>query len=168
MIKSLLGLLDLIRQNDLPTLLRLFHSREAPPAIQFLKYAISGVGALIVHTAVYIGLIYLVWPELNDPKMDDWLRAQSTFAPTAVAFLFSNAFVYWLNMKWVFTPGRHSPIKEFLLFTAVNLPGALTGTLAQAALVYFLHWPKPAALLGFILPNILINFICRKFFIFKK
>ena len=168
MLKSLFDLLRLVRENDLPTLLRLFHSREAPPAIQFLKYAVCGVGALAVHTAVYLALIYLVWPHLTGDKMDPWLRAKSTFAPTAVAFLFSNAFVYWLNMKWVFTPGRHSPVKEFLLFTTVNLPGALTGALAQAALVYFLHWPKWAALAGFILPNVLINFLCRKFFIFRK
>lgn len=168
MFKALTDLIHLWRSNDLPTLIRLFHSREAPPAIQFLKYAICGVGALIVHTSVYLGLIYLVWPELNDPRMDDWLRAKSTFAPTAIAFVFSNAFVYWLNMKWVFTPGRHSPLREFLLFTVVNLPGALCGTLAQAGLVYFFHWPKWAALAGFILPNVLINFICRKFFIFQK
>jgi putative flippase GtrA len=168
MIKSLLDLPRLLRENDLPTLLRLFHSRDAPPVIQFLKYAISGVSALAVHLAVYLSLIYFVWPHLNDPSLDDWTRAKSTFAPTAIAFLFSNAFVYWLNMKWVFTPGRHSPIREFLLFTVVNLPGALTGTFAQAALVYFLHWPKWAALAGFVLPNILINFVCRKFFIFSK
>ena len=168
MLKSLTDLFKLLRENDLATILRLFHSRDAPPAIQFLKYAICGVGALIVHTTIYLALIYLVWPELNDPKMDDWLRAKSTFAHTAVAFLFSNAFIYWLNMKWVFTPGRHSPVREFLFFTVVNLPGALCGTFAQAGLVYFLHWPKWAALAGFILPNVLINFICRKFFIFQK
>jgi putative flippase GtrA len=168
MLTSLTDLLKLWRDNDLPTLLRLFHSREAPPAIQFLKYGVSGVGALIVHTSIYLGLIYVVWPELNDRTMDPWLRAKSTFLPTAIAFIFSNAFVYWLNMKWVFTPGRHSPVKEFLFFTVVNLPGALCGTLAQAGLVYFFHWPKWAALAGFILPNVLINFLCRKFFIFQK
>ena len=168
MIKSLFDLLRFVRENDWQTVLRLFHSRDAPPAIQFLKYGLSGVGALVVHTAVYVGLISLVWPHLNDPSLDAWTRAKSTFLPTAIAFLFSNAFVYWLNMKWVFTPGRHSPVREFLLFTAVNLPGALTGALGQAALVYFLHWPKWAALAGFILPNVLINFVCRKFFIFRK
>ena len=39
---------------------------------------------------------------------------------------------------------------------------------AQAALVYFWHWPKGAALAGFILPNVLINFVCRKFLIFRN
>ncbi len=168
MLNSLTELLKLWRENDRATLLRILHSRDAPPAIQFFKYAICGVGALVVHTSIYLGLIYLVWPELNGMEMEAWQRAKSTFVPTAIAFIFSNAFVYWVNSKWVFTPGRHGPVREFLLFTAVNLPGAFCGTLAQAGLVYFLHWPKWAALAGFILPNVLINFICRKFFIFKK
>lgn len=168
MLKSLTDLLKLLRENDATTLVRLFHSREAPPAIQFLKYGLCGVAALIVHTGVYFGLIYLIWPEFNNPNLDKWVLAKSTLAPTAIAFLFSNTFVYWLNMKWVFTPGRHSPVREYLLFTAINLPGALCGTLAQAGLVYFLHWPKWAALAGFVLPNVLINFICRKFFIFQR
>ncbi|MES2706697.1 MAG: GtrA family protein [Verrucomicrobiota bacterium] len=168
MIKSFLELIRFVRENNWPTVLRLFHSREAPPVVQFLKYGVSGVGAVCVHVSVYLMLITLVWPHLNNPSLDDWQRAKSTFLPTAIAFIFSNSFVYWLNMKWVFTPGRHSPVREFLFFTAVNLPGALTGTLAQAGLVYFLHWPKWAALAGFILPNVLINFVCRKFFIFRK
>lgn len=156
------------RSHDLRSLAAALASRDAPPFIQFLKYAVCGAAALAAHTSIYLALIYAVWPHLNDPALDDWTRAKSTFPPTAIAFLFSNAFVYWLNTRWVFTPGRHSPAKEFLLFTAVNLPGALTGSLVQAALVYFLHWPKWAALAGFVLPNVLVNFACRKFFIFRR
>jgi putative flippase GtrA len=121
-----------------------------------------------VHTAIYLGLVYGIWPEMNRAELNDWERARSTFLPTAIAFAFSNAFVYWLNTRWVFTPGRHSPVTEFLLFTLVNVPGALTGTLAQGALVYFWQWPKGAALAGFVLPNVLINFLCRKFLIFQR
>lgn len=168
MLNSLRDLLHLLRTTDRVTLLQLFHSRDAPAAIQFLKYAICGVGAVLIHVGVYLALLYIVWPELDAPKLDAWTRAKATFGPTAIAFLFSNAFVYWVNMKWVFTPGRHAPLVEFLLFTAVNLPGALTGTLGQAALVYFWHWPGWAAMAGFILPNVLINYLCRKFFIFQK
>lgn len=168
MLNSLAELVHLWRTNDLPTLLRLFNSREAPPVIQFLKYGICGGGALLVHIIIYLALIRWVWPELHGQIVSPWERAKSTFAPTCIAFIFSNAFVYWLNMKWVFTPGRHSPVREFLFFTAVNMPGALCGTLAQAGLVYFFGWPRWAALAGFILPNVLINFICRKFLIFQK
>src|SRR5690606_12960640 len=116
-----------------------------------------------VHTVLYLALCYWIYPEWNRPDMNDWERARSTFPPTAIAFLFSNAFVYWLNTRWVFTPGRHSKTVEFLLFSLVNIPCALTGTLAQGALVYFWHWPKWAALAGFVIPNVLINFVCRKF-----
>lgn len=177
MLRSLFELLRFVRENNWRTILRLFNSREAPPVIQFLKYGLCGVCATTAHAVVYLTVIWLFWPQLGDSgthpggaaagAMDDWQRAKSTLGPTAIAFLFSNAFAYWLNRKWVFTPGRHAPGREFLFFTLVNLPGALTGALAQAALVYFWHWPKPAALLGFILPNVLINFICRKFFIFR-
>ncbi|RYD32381.1 MAG: GtrA family protein [Verrucomicrobiaceae bacterium] len=168
LIQSLRRLLRFVRDHDRAAVLRLFHSREAPPAVQFVKYGISGAGATAAHVSVYLALITLLWPHLNDPSLNAWERAKSTFPPTAIAFVFSNAFAYWLNMKWVFTPGRHTPLREFLFFTAVNLPGALTGTLAQAMLVFFLHWPKWAALAGFILPNVLINFVCRKFLIFRK
>ena len=74
MLKSIKDLFTLVRDNDTATLLRLFHSLEAPPTIQFLKYGICGVGALIIHTGVYLALIYFVWPEMNDPKMDEHLR----------------------------------------------------------------------------------------------
>lgn len=171
-LRSLFDLLRFARENDWRTILRLVHSREAPPVIQFLKYGLCGVCATAAHAMVYLVAIWLFWPQLGDmatgAATDDWQRAKSTLPPTAIAFLFSNAFAYWLNRKWVFTPGRHAPLREFLFFTAINLPGALTGALAQAALVYFLHWPRPAALLGFILPNVLINFICRKFLIFRS
>lgn len=166
--QSLRRLLRFVRDHDRAAVLRLFHSREAPPAVQFVKYGISGVGATLVHVSVYLALINLLWPHLNDPSLNAWERAKSTFPPTAIAFVFSNAFAYWLNMRWVFTPGRHTPLRELLFFTAVNLPGALTGTLGQAMLVFFLHWPKWAALAGFIVPNVLINFVCRKFLIFRK
>ena len=168
MFKSFLDLVRLVRRSDFAELLRLLRSREAPPAMQFLKYALCGGGALVVHVGVYLWLVQVLWPSLNDPGLDDWQRAQSTLAPTALAFLFSNAFVYWLNMKWVFTPGRHAPVREFLYFTAVNLPGALSGSFAQAGLVYFWHWPKWAALAGFIIPTVLINYVCRKFLIFRR
>ena len=168
MIKSFVELGRLLRNCDGAALLGLLQSREAPPAIQFLKYALCGGGALVVHVGVYVGLVQVVWPQLQGAGLDDWERARSTFGPTGLAFLVSNAFVYWLNMKWVFTPGRHAPLREFFYFTAVNLPGALSGSFAQAGLVYYWHWPKWAAVLGFVVPNVLINYGCRKFLIFRK
>jgi len=156
------------QQNGFKASLAAFSSREAHPLLQFIKYGFCGVGALIMHTVIFKLLLMKVWPELNDTAMDRWVRAKSTLTPTFIAFLFANAFVYWLNTKWVFTQGRHSVPVEFLLFTLVNLPGAAGGFLGQSALITFWNWPPMLALVGFVVPNVLINFICRKFLIFKK
>jgi putative flippase GtrA len=75
---------------------------------------------------------------------------------------------YTLNRKWVFTPGRHSAMYEFLFFTLVNMPGALSGGLVSYLVTAKLGWPAWAALIGFVLPNVLINFACRKLLIFQK
>lgn len=156
------------RANGFAASLAAFNSREAHPLIQFVKYGICGCSALVVHTAIFQLLLMMVWPELNDTAMDRWTRAKATLIPTFIGFVFANTFVYWLNTRWVFTQGRHSPMKEFLLFTLVNLPGAAGGFLGQSALITFLNWPPRLALIGFVVPNVLINFLCRKFFIFKK
>jgi putative flippase GtrA len=156
------------RENGFGASITAINSRDAHPFIQFCKYAMCGVGALVVHTVIFKLLLVKVWPELLATTGDRWTRAKETLTPTFIAFIFANAFVYWLNMKWVFTPGRHKPVKEFLLFTLVNMPGAVGGFLGQSALITFLNWPPLLALLGFIIPNVLINFICRKFFIFKQ
>lgn len=156
------------RENGFAASLAAVNSREAHPFIQFVKYAICGCGALVLHTVVFKLLLMKVWPELNDTTLDPWTRAKSTLLPTFIAFVFANALVYWLNTKWVFTQGRHSPVVEFLFFTLVNLPGAAGGFLGQSALITFLNWPPLLAMIGFVVPNVLVNFICRKFLIFKK
>jgi putative flippase GtrA len=160
-------LISLVRDNDLPTLLRRINSRDTHPAIQFIKYGICGVAALITHAIIYKVLVTFFYQELNDTTMDPMVRGWKTIEPTAILFIFPNLLVYWLNTRWVFTPGKHSKVKEFLLFTIVNMPGAIFGVLGQAALVRYLNWPAMPAMLGFVVPNVLINFLCRKFFIFK-
>jgi putative flippase GtrA len=150
------------------TLVQKLLSRDAHPFVQFIKYGISGVTAVMTHVALFAALLWAFWPHLMDPKMDPWDKAIASLIPTFIVFLVTNALVYYLNTRWVFTPGRHSPVKEFLLFTVVNLPGAFAGALGQAALIRYLNWNPLEAMVGFVVPNALINFICRKFFIFKK
>jgi putative flippase GtrA len=150
------------------TLVKQLLSRDAHPFVQFVKYGISGVTALVTHYVLFNALIWAFWPQLNDLTVDPWDRAVGGLFPTFLVFLVTNALVYYLNTKWVFTQGRHSPIKEFLLFTLINLPGAFAGALGQAALIRYFNWSTQEAVIGFVVPNALINFICRKFFIFKK
>lgn len=163
--------LQFIRDNDLKTVIAKLNSRDTHPAIQFLKYSLSGGVAVVVYATVYFMLLHKVWPELKhigaDASVDPWVKFVKTLPPTGIAFFFSNVVVYWLNTRWVFTPGRHHPVLEFLFFTLVNMPGVLGGAVVQGLLIAKAGWPASAAFLGFLVPNMLINFICRKFFIFK-
>ena len=161
-------LIRFIRQNNISSLLRALSSREVHPALQFIKYAICGAAALTVHLTVATASAKWLIPGLESNCPNDNQRAMASLGNNGIAFLFSNALVYWLNTKWVFTQGRHNLAKEFLLFSAVNLPGAVCGGLVQYWLTRVLGWPTWAATFGFVLPNVLVNFLCRKFFIFKN
>jgi len=161
-------LIRFLRSNNLSAIVAAFSSREVHPAIQFLKYGLCGVISLALHMTVFFALSATVNPALKTNVADDAVRANHALGNNAVAFLFSNALVYWLNTKWVFTTGRHDRVKEFLLFTLVNAPGVIGGSLVQDWLIRGLGWPTWAAFGGFLVPNVLINFACRKFFIFSK
>jgi putative flippase GtrA len=161
-------LIRFLRQNDLRTILAALHSRDVHPAIQFLKYGISGVAALAVQTTIFFLLAWFVIPSLKTNVADDSIRADHALINTGIAFVFSNFTVYLLNHHWVFTPGRHSRTYEFLYFTLVNAPGAVLGAGVQDWLIRAAGWPAWAAFAGFVLPNVLINFAFRKFLIFHR
>jgi putative flippase GtrA len=161
-------LIHFLRRNDLRTILETLHGRDVHPAIQFFKYAVCGVCALAVHTTIFFILANHFLPALETNIADPQARANHALINSGIALLFSNTVAYWLNHKWVFTPGRHSLWKEFLLFTAVNAPGVLSGAGVQDWLIRKLAWPAWAAFAGFVMPNLMINFTLRKLFIFKK
>jgi putative flippase GtrA len=156
--------LQFIRSNDFKTILSKFNERDSHPLIQFAKYSISGGVATVIFSTLFLYLSAL-FP--GNPAHTGLAKFMDTLPSVLCAFMFSNAAVYWLNTRWVFTPGRHSVIREFLFFTLVNMPGAVGGTVVLGLLESW-GFPKPVALVGFLVPNILINYICRKFFIFAK
>ena len=164
----MLELIRFLRDNDLRTILAVLHSRDVHPVIQFFKYGVCGAAGLIVYTSIFFFLARFVLPSLEANVADDTTRANHALINSGIAFIFSNATNYWLNYRWVFTPGRHSKVNEFLFFTLVNGPGVVSGASVQDWLIRSVGLPTWAAFAGFILPNVLINFACRKFFIFHK
>ncbi|HEX2749060.1 MAG TPA: GtrA family protein [Verrucomicrobiales bacterium] len=161
-------LVHFLRANDFRTILEALHSRDVHPVIQFFKYAVCGVCALVVHTGIFFLLARFFLPALESNVSDPNVRANHALINSGIALLFSNTTAYWLNHKWVFTPGRYSLWKEYLLFTAVNAPGVLSGAGVQDWLIRRFAWPAWAAFAGFVAPNLMINFTLRKLFIFKK
>ena len=161
-------LLRFLRENNLRTILAALSRRDVHPFLQFFKYAVCGVCATIVHGIVFfISARYFI-PGLESNCPDAWERAKASLANNGIAVILSNFTAYWLNTKWVFTSGRHSLAREFLLFTVVNLPGAVGGGLVSYFVTARLGWPAWAALAGFVLPNLLINYTFRKLFIFER
>ncbi len=155
-----------IRTSDTRTILDRLRERDTHPALQFIKYGFCGLGAFIAHQVVWITFATWVFPALS-PDLPDETRAINSTISNAIAFLFSNAFAYMTNVLWVFTPGRHSRLWEFVYFTLISSISFAGGLAAGPALIALLGINSFIAQFTMAFTSALINFICRKFFVFK-
>ena len=156
-----------VKRRDLKSLLTLFHSKDAPPFVQLIKYGLCGVLAVIVHNLVFAVLSHWINPAV-DMGLGDSVRAFRATVNNAIAFLFSNFTAYYTNAKWVFVRGRHRPAREFLLFTAVSAASFAAGLILVPVLIkgFGVHtWITQGV---FVVTSALINFLCRKFVVFQR
>jgi putative flippase GtrA len=160
-------------------LVQQFLRREAHPVVQFVKYAMAGGLATIVDLGITFYLSWKVMPTLTSDDVlvrtfgltiipvEESTRAYRYFIICGVAFLFSNFVAYVANILWVFTPGRHSRAKEFTLFYLVSGFSFLVGTGLAAGLIQFLSFTTSYAKVANMFASVMINYVCRKFIIFK-
>jgi putative flippase GtrA len=160
--------------------LRQFRGRDHGHLVQFIKYAIAGGIATVVHTTLFFLLAWKVLPALtaDDPiarlfnipasQISDSVRAWHAAVDNGVAFLFSNFVVYLINVAWVFESGRHSRAKELGMFYGVAAISVFIGIGLQSFLIGRFGIPTTYAFGAMILVCLLINYAMRKFFIFKK
>lgn len=142
-------------------------SRETPFLIQFGKYGVCGVLSVLVFLAVaYCG--QLLFPGSFDQELSSGLRMRNMFFLHLVAFLPSNFAAYALNRWLVFTPGRHSPKKELILFTLVSFLSFSLGEFLPLWLIKTINVPTIVAHLSFVVSSALVNFVARKFLVFEK
>jgi len=156
--------------------LRMAASHEAPPWIQFLKYGIAGGFALLTDLIVFtlanlylfpigegeaLGFRDLLHSLGSDPRVINYLRCN------LLAFVFSNVVAYFLNVKWVFRGGRHRRHLEITLFLLASFAAFVLGSLIGAFLLGALGWNEYFAKAGNVVGAVLINFLCRKFIVFK-
>lgn len=161
-----------ICQNDLPTIWRALISRDAHPLLQFVKYGMCGVAATVIHQGLFFVLAYSILPAGDGMIVDgkpiaDEMRYWNSIINNAIAFLPALLFAYWLNTRFVFTPGRHKPLVEFALFAGVAAIGTTAGLLGGPKLIDWFGVPTWMSQLTFIFTSFLVNFLCRKFVIFK-
>lgn len=157
-----------------------FLDREsAGPLVQFIKYALAGGVATAVDIAVFYLVAWKLIPALreDDPvvralklKVHPVTEAQRSARfvyVTLIAFMFSNLTAYLINIFWVFQPGRHVWWIELLLFYAVSGISIFIGGGLGWVLIKWFHLSTTASYACKMIASLLINFVCRKFIIFK-
>jgi putative flippase GtrA len=158
-------------------------SREKHPLLQFIRYGIAGVAAMVANLVFFVLCIRWVFISSDvvtslpveftglgnwlsdmrqDPRVGNYVKAN------AVAFVMSNVVAYVLNFKWVFESGRHSRHVEIFLFFSVSLFSFVIGTAVASILVGNFGVHDYIAKMSDVVFAILINFVCRKFLVFKK
>jgi putative flippase GtrA len=137
-------------------------SRDAHPLIQFC-------GVLAVGTQVAFFALFSTWfPSHATSGLADAERGSNHMIANLLAFPISNLVAYFGNRIFVFTPGRHSPGKEFALFTGISILSFGAGMLMGPYLIKHYGIGKWAAECSFAVTSALVNFVCRKLLVFAK
>lgn len=173
MASQLSAALQFLRDNDLRTITGYLLSRDAHPAIQFLKYAICGVIATVFYLGLALLLSYTLFPAMdgmvvNGAPITDALRARNLLINNCIAFAIANVIAYVTNILFVFETGRHHPVMEFFYFTAASTLSFAISQIAGPWLVHRFGVPTIFAMATNVIASMLLNFVIRKFFVFKR
>lgn len=142
-------------------------AREAPFLIQFGKYGVCGVLAVITLSSVIV-LGESLFPQHFSSDIAANTIAWNTVFLHFIAFIPSNFVAYALNRWLVFTPGRHSMKQELSLFTIISFLSFAVGEIVPFWLISNHEAPRIVIHSSFILTSALVNFASRKFFVFAK
>ena len=149
------------------------------PWVQFVKYALGGGVATAVDVLVFYTMSWKIVPALNDADpivrklrlaithVDEETRSRRFILNSACAFVFSNLTAYLINVFWVFEPGRYAWYVEIGLFYAVSGLSIFIGTFLGWLLIRTLHLSTTYSYVTKIISALLINFVCRKYVVFK-
>ena len=154
-------------------------SHDAPPFVQFVKYGLAGGVATATHILAFFAAGFFLFPcvpaddplvrlfGLAAPAVEEVLRARYAVFSNVVAFMFSNTVCYVINRLFVFRPGRHHMVIEFLLFVGVSAVSMTVGTTLMGVLIQHFGIETTYAFGINILSSLAINYVMRKFFVFK-
>ncbi|MFC5455722.1 GtrA family protein [Prosthecobacter fluviatilis] len=160
--------LSFFRENDWRAIWARLNIRDTDPLVQFIKYGICGIGSLTITQVIFYSLSrWGMYPALVDSGVTDAVRAVNSIYNNIIAFFFGNIFAYVTNSLWVFTPGRHHRVLEFIYFSTISSIGFGIGLVSGPYLIKWYGISTFVAQLLLIVSSTLVNFICRKFFVFK-
>ncbi len=159
-----------VRTKGLRETILWLKSREAPVTFQFLKYAALGVFTTLVQLLFFTWFSHSLFPAhdyLDGGALPDALKERNAILSNLLAFPLAMVFNYFVNVIFVFTPGRHSRWREFGLFALISSLTFGVGLLCGPALISRGLDPWIAQG-GLVVSSALLNFICRKYLVFLK
>ena len=147
--------------------------------IQFIKYALAGGLATVVHIMVFHFTAWKLFPALEKKdhavrflklsirEVNDTTRARNSMISNFIAFLISNMVAYITNILWVFQGGKYHFIIEISLFYCVSGISIFLGTMLMGFLIRRFGLLTTYAFASNIVTAVMINYAVRKFFIFQ-
>ncbi len=155
------------------------NNAKSSPLIQFIKYGISGGVATVVHIIIFHILAWKIFPSLQKQdlvvallglsvtEVDVATRSINSMLSNGTAFICSNMVAYLMNIIWVFEPGRHNRFVEISLFYVVSGTSVAIGTALMGFLIRYFGMQTTYAFSANIVSSVMINYLMRKFIIFK-
>jgi putative flippase GtrA len=156
-----------------------FKGRRHGRAIQLVKYAISGGTATVVHVTLFYLTAFALFPALNQNDIvcrwlnlrvnpvTDVVRARNAAIDNVIVSIFSNLTAYLINIVWVFESGRHARWLEIVYFYLVAAVSMVVGTALMGFLIHRIGVTTTVAFVVNSAVALFINFVLRKYFIFK-
>ena len=132
---------------------------------QIFKYGVIGILATAINLAV--AELFAAFLGFASSSVSDAERATRAVHCNFVGFFVANLVCWLLNRRYVFTPGRHHWIVEYALFLASSGFAILCGSAAIWTLVRFYGMQTTYSFVTNVLVSVIVNFVFRKFFIFK-
>jgi len=140
--------------------------KEQPPLwAQFFKYVVCGVVATLVLSLVWLIARAFYSDYISENLPLDVQKTHSTVVLT-IAFLAANVVAYTSNRIFVFTPGKHRVIVEVIIFFMVSGLSFFGGHLAKTWMIEQGYQIDLAAM-SFAISSALVNFIARKYIVFR-
>lgn len=149
---------------------------------QLLKYVLCGGMAVAIDFVLFYFLAVAVFPSLRATDPIARLLAKFGFAVQEVSadelarnfwiikgicFLVVNTVVYTLNRRFVFTPGRHRAPVELALFFAASLTQFFFIWMG-GLLITFYYWEVTYSNIAMLMVSLMVNFVVRKKWVFKR
>lgn len=172
MIRTLHAAFEFARQNDAPAIWSAVIRKDAHPFIQFVKYGLCGIFAVVIYQATFGILGHTIFPHFEGKTVEGGLvsleqRKLYFVLASASGFAVADVFAYVANLLWVFQGGRHRRVTEFLLFSGVSLIGWGVGMVPGYLAFGQAHAGSWTASGIVTVTSVIVNYICRKIFIFK-